>query len=207
ERAQQIGDARSLGLRPPRRWQERRIVEQPCALRLRQPLDEPPRAQGRLNRRAFGESARLQREVDQMFSFAVGHAPIALGLHACDVRSECRCRDPVRGQGPLQHVRQVAVLDSTTAIAGRSRQFERRDDTQRDENPQNSSLRPSCPYRGKFDCRTTLRSIEPKSAFVALFSYCRSSYTTWFSTLNSSTRSCRRTLLAICVVFAKLMSN
>ena len=43
---------------------------------------------------------------------------------------------------------------------------------------QNSSLTASCPYRGKFDCRTTVRSIAPNSELVGLFSYWRSSYTT-----------------------------
>jgi len=73
---------------------------------------------------------------------------------------------------PLNRQRDVNPRD----VASR---FSSLQDSADDENDrtdlQKISLSPNWPYRGKFDCRITDLSMVPNSAFVALFSYCRSS--------------------------------
>ena len=109
-----------------------------------------------------------------MCLFPLGDPPVGVRLHAVDVRTECGRGDSVRRKVVPKHLRQVFVLDSPAAIR-RGGQSQQRGEQRGRRDPQNSSLMPSCPYRGKFDWRTTVRSMVPNSGLVGLFSYCRSS--------------------------------
>ncbi len=151
ERVQEIGNASPFGWRPAGRWHVGGICEQPRALFARETFDKPARTDGRLNRHAAAESARLQRVVDQVFLFTVRDAPIGVRLHGVEVRRKRGPGDAVRGEIVLQRRGQVAVLDSPAAIRRRDGQPQRCGEQRSCTDPQNSSLMPSCPYRGKFD--------------------------------------------------------
>src|SRR5262245_33526908 len=152
------------------------------ALIIRQTLHEPAGAEGRFDRRTVRETGRQQRVVNQMLPFALSHAPVSFGLNTLDVLTKSARGKTLCDEHLPQRFGQIGVLDAMDAIGGRRCEPERcREQAGRHHveparrYSQNSSLIPSWPYLGKFDCRTTVRSIEPNSAFVGLFSYCRSS--------------------------------
>jgi len=106
--------------------------------------------------------------VDEVIEVAFAHARPVARADAVEIRRE---RGVVRrrvADQPRERGGQIAARDRPDRqrlLGG-----ERGGEEEQGDGSQNSSLIPSWPYRGKFDCRVTVRSIEPNSALAGLFS-------------------------------------